>query len=165
MITLDDYGFGPNSSNRLAEAKDPSPVGAVAALETFYYAYNHRDIDVMAAVWSHQELVQLNNPIGGILRGGAEAVALYRGIFAGGLHHEITFTEAVTYNHTTSVIFVGREFGNYSINGQALEPLVIRATRLFTYEIAIGRWVQLHHHRSIEDPDALRSYQNALIRR
>ena len=98
-------------------------------------------------------------------RGGAEAVALYRGIFAGGSHHEITFTEAVTYNHTTSVLFVGREFGNYSINGQALEPLEIRATRLFTYEIAIGRWVQLHHHRSIEDPDALRSYQNALIRR
>ena len=36
MITLDDYGFGPNSSNRLVEAKDPSPVGAGAALETFY---------------------------------------------------------------------------------------------------------------------------------
>ena len=48
----------------------------------------------MAAVWSLQELVQLNNPMGGMLRGGAEAVALYRGIFAGGLHHEITFTGA-----------------------------------------------------------------------
>ena len=51
------------------------------------------------------------------------------------------------------------------MRSHSLERLEIRVTRLFAYEIAIGRWVQLHHHRSTEDPDALRSYQNALTRR
>jgi hypothetical protein len=38
MITLTDYGFGPKSRNQLAAATDPSPSGAVAALESFYCA-------------------------------------------------------------------------------------------------------------------------------
>ncbi len=30
----------------------------MAALETFYYAFNHRDADALRAVWLDDELVQ-----------------------------------------------------------------------------------------------------------
>jgi hypothetical protein len=165
MITLTDYGFGPKSRNQLAAATDPSPSGAVAALESFYCAINQRDIDVMTAVWSHHELAQLNNPVGGILRGGAEAVALYRRIFASETRLEVTFGDAVTYQQPTSVTFAGREVGTYTAPGQAPTPLEIRTSRFFAYDGDAGRWVQLHHHGSIDDPDKLRAYQNAVTPR
>jgi len=162
MITVTDYGFGPQSRNRLAAAADPSPAGAVAALETFYYALNHRDIDAMAAVWSPHELAQLNNPVGGILRGGTQAVALYQRIFDSGTRVQVTFGDAVVYLQPTSAVFAGRETGSYTVAGQAPEPLLIRTSRFFAYSEAIGRWVQLHHHGSIDSPEALRAYQDAV---
>ena len=130
MITLTDYGFGPNARNQIAAAADPSPAGAVAALETFYYALNQRDIEAMAAVWSPDELAQLNNPVGGILRGGAEAVGLYRRIFDSGMRLEVTFGDAVTYQHPTAATFAGREIGTYATPDRPATPLEIRTSRL-----------------------------------
>jgi len=109
MISLTDYGFGPKARNQLPAAADPSPAGAVAALETFYYALNHRDIDAMTAVWSPHELAQLNNPVGGLLRGGPEAVALYARIFDSGTHLEVTFVACrihaqIVYANTCGVV-------------------------------------------------------------
>ena len=163
MITLIDYGFGPHARNRLTQAADPAPAGAVAALETFYYALNHRDIDAMASVWSTDELAQLNNPVGGIQRGGAEAVTLYRRIFASEIRVEVTFGDAVTYQQPTTAVFAGHESGTYAVAGQAPIPLEIRTSRFFSYDDSVGRWVQLHHHGSVDDPDALRAYQRALL--
>lgn len=162
MITLNDYGFGPDARNQLSAAEDPSSAGAVAALETFYYALNQRDIDAMAAVWSHDQLAQLNNPVGGILRGGAEAVALYEQIFDSGMRLEVTFGDAVTYQQPTTAVFAGREIGTYSAAGGPSTPLQIRTSRILGYDEDDGRWVQLHHHGSIDDPDALSAYQNAV---
>ncbi len=130
MITLTDYGFGPNARNQIAAAADPSPAGAVAALETFYYALNQRDIEAMAAVWSPDELAQLNNPVGGILRGGAEAVALYRRIFDSGMRL-VTFGDAVTYQQPTAATFAGREIGTYAAPDRPATPLEIRTSRFF----------------------------------
>ncbi len=162
MITLVDYGFGPHARNQLAAAADPSPAGAVAALETFNYALNQRDIDAMTAVWSHHELAQLNNPVGGILRGGGEAVALYGRIFDSGTRLEVTFGDAVTYQQPTAAVFAGREIGTYAAAGGQPTPLVIRTSRFFGYDDTAGQWVQLHHHGSIDNPDALRAYQSAV---
>jgi hypothetical protein len=162
MISLTDYGFGPKARNQLPAAADPSPAGAVAALETFYYALNHRDIDAMTAVWSPHELAQLNNPVGGLLRGGPEAVALYARIFDSGTHLEVTFGDAVTYQQPTTAVFAGREIGTYSSAGGPATSLEIRTSRVFAYDETAGRWVQLHHHGSIDNPDALRAYQNAV---
>jgi hypothetical protein len=162
IITFTDYGFGPQSRNRINAAADPSPAGAVAALETFYYALNHCDIEAMAAVWSPHELAQLNNPLGGILRGGAEAVGLYQRIFDSTTRVQVTFGDAVSYRQHTSAVFAGRETGSYTVTGQAPRALEIRTSRFFAYSDAIERWVQLHHHGSIDDPDALRAYQRAV---
>lgn len=154
-----DYQFGPNARNRLTEATKPGHDGAVAALETFYYALNNRDLDTLAAVWSQDELAQLNNPVGGILRSGQAVTDLYRKIFGGNLGLQVTFTDAATYRWDNAVVFAGREIGDY--NGpDGKVPLTIRTSRVFGYDG--GRWLQVHHHGSIDRPDELAAYQRAV---
>lgn len=53
----------------MEEAQAPGREGALAALETFYYSLNQKNLDVLVAGWADDPLVQLNNPVGGILRG------------------------------------------------------------------------------------------------
>lgn len=159
MIQLIDFGFGPTARNRLAEACTAGFDGAVAALETFYYALNSADLDVLAAVWSADALAQLNNPVGGILRSGRGIAELYGRIFASGMAVEVTFTDAVTYDFGPSIVFAGRELGSYrDANGHRV-PLAIRTSRVFGWQE--GRWQQFHHHGSIDDPALLAAYQAA----
>jgi ketosteroid isomerase-like protein len=160
-IELVDYRFGPDARKLLAEARDPGRDGAVAALESFYHALNNRDLDTLAAVWSQDELAQLNNPVGGILRSGQAVTDLYRRIFAGSLGLTVTFTDAVTYWWADSVVFAGRELGSYRA-GDKLVPLAIRTTRVFGYDTAAGQWLQVHHHGSIDQADELAAYQRAV---
>ena len=138
--------FGPEARDRRGEADSATLSGAIAALETFYFAFNSGRLDVIAAVWSRDPLAQLNNPLGGVVRGGTAISALYRQIFDSSAR--------------VSVLFVGREHGEFtSADGRALR-LSIRTTRYFVH--ADGRWSQLHHHGSIADPDTLRAYQEAV---
>lgn len=70
--------FGPDSRNRLAETADASARGAEAALESFYYPFHNRDASALRAVWSASPLAQLDNPVGGILRGADAIAGLYQ---------------------------------------------------------------------------------------
>ena len=160
MIELVDYRFGPQARNRLDEATDPGRDGAVAALETFYYALNNRDLDALSAVWSQDDLAQLNNPVGGILRSGQAVTDLYRRIFRGRLGLTVTFTDAVTYWWDGAVVFAGREIGEYNGPDGTRVPLTIRTSRVFGYEAQ--RWLQVHHHGSIDRPEELAAYQKAI---
>lgn len=65
--------------------------------------------------------------------------------------------------HRSGDIFwvVGRERGRLTVNGETLE-LAIRTSRLFRR--VDGRWRQIHHHGSIEDPDMLAAYLAAVRR-
>jgi hypothetical protein len=153
-----DHRFGPQSRNRLTDTENPARDGAIAALETFYYALNNRDLDILSAVWSQHDLAQLNNPVGGILRSGHAITDLYRRIFDGGLGLTVTFTDAATYWWADSVVFAGREIGSYG----AQAPLTIRTTRVFGYD---GHWRQVHHHGSIDQPEELAAYQRAVAGR
>ena len=164
MIELVDDDFGPDSENRLRESGDPGHVGAFAALESFYFALNTADLDVLSAIWSPHRLAQLNNPLGGILRGGADVTELYRGVFAGGLQVQVTFTDAVAYWSPALAVFAGRETGTYQDDDLGDVPLEIRTTRIFGYDEEVGRWLQLHHHGSIDRPEALLAYQLAAER-
>ncbi|AIJ24201.1 hypothetical protein [Amycolatopsis methanolica] len=106
--------FGPDSRNRLEAATTPGIEGALAALETFYFAFNQRDPDVFARVWTQEALAQLNNPLGGILRGGEAISALHDKLFHGPAR--------------VTVIVDGREV-----------PLRTRTSRYFRYGTAAGR--------------------------
>jgi ketosteroid isomerase-like protein len=159
-IEKTEIRFGPDSVNRLAETADPSVRGARAALESFYYAWHHRDADTLRAVWSDDPLAQLDNPVGGILRGGDAIAGLYQQAFAKAADVRVTFGDVIAYHGQGDAVFAGRETGSYATPDGAPTPLEIRTTRYFRY--ADGRWRQYHHHGSIDDPDALRAYQQAI---
>ena len=152
-----DNSFGSASRNRLDEASSLGTDGALAALETFYFAFNNRDLDVFAQVWTSDPLAQLNNPLGSILRGGEAITALYDRVFHGSAQVTVTFGDIVEYAGDTHTLFAGRETGEYKDASGRLVPLSIRTTRYFRYES--GRWAQFHHHGSIDDADALAAYQ------
>ncbi|TVT54205.1 nuclear transport factor 2 family protein [Amycolatopsis cynarae] len=160
MTRLLDLSFGPGSRNRLAETTSPGLDGALAALESFYYAFNHRDLDAFAQVWTKDPLAQLNNPLGGILRGGEPITELYDRVFHGPARVTVTFGDIVEYADDRHAVFAGRETGEYSVGGSPAVPLSIRTSRYFRYDD--GRWSQFHHHGSIDDPAALAAYQSAI---
>ncbi|MGW4592793.1 YybH family protein [Amycolatopsis thermoflava] len=151
--------FGPDSRNRLDVATAPGIEGALAALETFYFAFNQRDSDVFARVWTQDALAQLNNPLGGILRGGEAISALYDKVFHGPARVTVTFGDVVEYAGDGHALFAGRETGSYVVDGREV-PLRIRTSRYFRYED--GRWAQFHHHGSIDDAAELAAYQAAI---
>jgi limonene-1,2-epoxide hydrolase len=133
-----DVSFGPASRNRLDDAESLGIDGALAALEAFYFAFNNRDLDVFAQVWTKDPLAQLNNPLGGILRGGDAINALYDQVFHGPALVTVTFGDIVEYADDTHVLFAGRETGEYTVDGDKAVPLSIRTSRYFRYEG--GRW-------------------------
>lgn len=57
-------------------------------------------------------------------------------------------------------VAVGRERGTFSLGSGAELALAIRTSR--TYVRTAQGWRQLHHHGSIESPELLRDYQNAI---
>jgi ketosteroid isomerase-like protein len=162
MIEKTSISLGPGSRNRLHEASDPSGTGAMAALETFYYTLNNHDLDVLRADWADSPLAQLNNPVGGILRGSDAISGLYGKIFGGAVRVQVTFSDVIAYHGVEHALFAGRETGSYTAAGGGGAPvgLEIRTSRYFRYQD--GRWRQYHHHGSIDDPAALRAYQQAI---
>lgn len=160
MIDKTDIAFGPGSRNRLANAADPGPDGALAALESFYYALNSADLDALREDWSSSPVAQLNNPLGGILRGGEAIVDLYEKVFAGSANVQVTFGDVVAYTGPGHAVFAGRETGTYTTPDGTVTPLSIRTSRYFRYED--GRWQQFHHHGSIDDAGELAAYQKAI---
>jgi ketosteroid isomerase-like protein len=160
MIQQTDPQFGAASRDRLADTADPTADGARAALETFYHALNGRHAGILRADWAAHPLAQLNNPLGGILRGGDAISALYEKIFDGPVKVEVTFGDVVEYLGADHAVFAGRETGTYTGPDGVPESLSIRTTRYFRYDD--GHWRQFHHHGSIDDPAALSAYQAAV---
>ncbi|SDW58255.1 conserved hypothetical protein [Amycolatopsis xylanica] len=160
MIQQATHRYGPDSANRLDAATAHGAEGARAALQTFYYALNSRDGAALAEVWADDPLVQLNNPVGGILRGRDAVAALYDKIFHGPIRVQVTFSDIVEYLDDSHAVFAGAETGSYTTPEGTAVPLRIRTSRYFRFTAA--GWRQYHHHGSIDDPEALRAYQHAV---
>ena len=161
MITRLETAVGRDARERLADAIAAGPDGARAALETFYYAFNQRSLEVFRSVWLDHPLVQLNNPLGDILRGGEQITALYDRVFNGPARVWVEFYDIVEYASPETMVFAGRERGEYA-SGSGVVPLEIRTSRVFRYLGAGSGWRQVHHHGSIDDPDLLRRYREAV---
>lgn len=160
MINYSAKTYGAESRERTDQVERPDFEGARAAVESFYYALNHRDLEALARNWTDDLLAQLNNPLGGILRGGDAIKELYARIFSGTVLVQVTFGDIVEYIGDDHALFAGRETGTYTIPSQEPSTLAIRTSRYFRY--SGGRWRQYHHHGSIDDPELLRAYQHAL---
>jgi SnoaL-like domain len=75
------------------------------------------------------------------------------------LNRQVTFGDVIAHDGQFHVVFAGREVGSHTGVDGTTRPLEARTSRYFRYED--GRWRQYHHHGSIDDPDALRAYQQA----
>jgi ketosteroid isomerase-like protein len=155
--------YGAESRDRRDKMQAHDFDGARAALESFYYALNHQDLEALAYNWTDDALAQLNNPLGGILRGRDAIRDLYDRILSGGVLVQVTFGDIVEYIGEDHALFAGRETGTYTVRRQEPRALAIRTSRYFRY--SGRRWRQYHHHGSIDDPELLRSYQHAITGR
>jgi len=158
-FTLMDRRFGRDAHNLVNETGMQNYEGAVAALETFYYSFNNKDLEIFNKIWTQNCLIQLNNPLGGIIRGINDISNLYRKLFTSNANVWVEFSDIVSYELNDCVVFAGREKGAYS-NAKGTVELNIRTTRIFAY--INGTWGQLHHHGSIDDPELLQKYQAAV---
>lgn len=155
-----DQTFGRDAQNRLDETSLPGIEGAIAALESFYFAFNNGDSDVFRRVWGADPLIRLKNPLGGILDGIDPIATLYDGIFNGPAEVWVEFWDIVAYDlGDSAAVFSGRERGEFT-KGEVTVDLDIRTSRVF--HRVDGRWGQIHHHGSITDTDQLTAYRSAV---
>lgn len=137
-------------------ADSDTPLGALSA---FYRAFNSRNLDLMRQNWHPQECV-LDNPLGGIRRGWDEIEPLYARLFGGSAKVHVVFFDYSLHESAEMFVAAGRERGYFERNEMRIE-LAIRTSR--AYRKMEGRWRQIHHHGSIEDPALLARYQAAVL--
>ncbi|MEQ1559688.1 MAG: nuclear transport factor 2 family protein [Methyloglobulus sp.] len=161
MIKHSQRHYGRTSGNRIDGIREPGITGARLLVESFYYAFNHRDLIVLKQVWAEHDLIQLNNPLGGILRGYEPIAALYSRVFSGTASVWVELDDIVEFETENMIVFAGREYGEFALNNQTL-ALAIRTSRIVQWFGADVGWRQIHHHGSIDDPKLLEAYQQAV---
>lgn len=135
------------------------PRDPVQALRQFYRAFNTRDLAMMAENWLGSETVAMDNPLGGIRRGWGEIRSLYQRLFDGSGRVQVEFHDYTLHVGGEVFYAVGRERGTFEDGGTTI-ALAIRTSRVF--RLLDGRWRQMHHHGSIDDPKLLSAYQQAV---
>jgi ketosteroid isomerase-like protein len=135
------------------ENSDPrKPEGALAE---FYRAFNSRDLALMEQNWAGDEAV-LYHELGGVRHGWTEIKELYeQTLLASPAGVLMTFHDYRIERFSDTFFAVGLERGLLRTPKDVLE-FRIRATRIFGWRN--GRWRQLHHHGSIEEPELLANY-------
>jgi len=130
-------------------------------MESFYFAFNNKNLDVLGKVWANHQLIQLNNPLGGILRGYESIAALYGQVFTGAASVWVELSDIVEFQTEDMIVFAGREAGEFTKNNRTL-PLSIRTSRVVQWFGSDIGWKQVHHHSSIDDSRLLDEYQQAV---
>lgn len=161
MIIYSSNSYGRTAANCINQANKHDIEGARALVESFYYAFNHLNMDVLAQVWANHELIQLNNPLGGILRGYEPIANLYRGIFTGAASVWVELSDIVEYQSNDMVVLAGCEHGEFT-RGEVSVSLSIRTSRIVQWFGPDVGWKQTHHHGSIDDSKLLAEYQQAV---
>lgn len=161
MIATSPHTYGRAAVQRIDIALLPGIEGARALVESFYYAFNQRDMQVFSRVWAKDALIQLNNPLGGILRGYEPIASLYQNLFNGPARVWVELSDIVELQTPEMVVFAGRETGEFS-KGDKIVTLAIRTSRIVQWMgVGVG-WKQTHHHGSIDNPSLLQTYQQAV---
>jgi ketosteroid isomerase-like protein len=130
------------------------------ALVQFYGAFNTRNTQLMSENWAQSEEIAMDNPLGGIKRGWSEIGSVYERIFSGPAEVYVEHFDYTIHEGAEMFYLVGRERGYFRMSGEEI-ALAIRTSRIF--KKIDGRWRQVHHHGSIEDPQVLARYQSAVL--
>ncbi|MDD4882243.1 MAG: nuclear transport factor 2 family protein [Gallionellaceae bacterium] len=145
--------------HHITGAESVEPGTPVEALAEFYRAFNGRDLELMRRNWHPDECV-LDNPLGGILRGWAEIEPLYVRLFGGPARVHVEFYDYTLHEGADLFVAAGRERGTFERGSTRIE-LAIRTSRV--YRKVAARWRQIHHHGSIEEPELLARYREAVL--
>ncbi len=129
------------------------------ALSAFYQAINSRDMELMARNWAQTDEAVMDNPLGGIRRGWNEIRTVYERLFQSAGRYWFEFYDYSYHEAGEMFYVVGRERGEFRM-GDTVLNMAIRTTRLF--RLIDGEWRQVHHHGSIDDPQLLAAYQQAV---
>ena len=129
------------------------------ALAQFYKAFTDRDMAMMQDTWENSEDAVLDNPLGGIRRGWPEIRQVYERIFGSKARVSVEFFDYTLVQEGDVFWAAGRERGTLTTEASTLQ-LAIRTSRVFRRRE--GRWRQVHHHGSIDDPKLLAAYQEAV---
>lgn len=132
------------------------------ALVQFYCAFNSRNMQMMSENWAQSDDIAMDNPLGGIKRGWAEIQLVYERIFSGTAEVYVEYFDYTIHETAEMFYAVGRERGYFRLGEEEIK-LAIRTSRIFRK--VNGRWRQVHHHGSIEDPQLLARYQAAVLDR
>ena len=168
MLAVDLRGVEVRGErDRLAEASAPGIDEARAALETFYYSFNSRSLDLLRQIWADDPLVQLDTPVAGIVRGSAGIAVLYARGFSGPMRVQSVLEDIVAYVTPELVVFAGRERGTYTHDSEheAMSELPeMRTTCICIFRLIAtqGGWRQVYHHVALDDPDQLARFQRAV---
>ncbi|MCB2183125.1 MAG: nuclear transport factor 2 family protein [Desulfobulbaceae bacterium] len=132
------------------------------ALVQFYCAFNSCNMVMMAGNWAQSEDIAMDNPLGGIKRGWPAIRSVYERIFSGPARVYVEYFDYTIHEAGQMFYAVGRERGTFSLADESIE-LAIRTSRIFQKQD--GRWKQVHHHGSIEEPHLLDRYQKAVMKK
>jgi ketosteroid isomerase-like protein len=136
------------------------PASPTSALVQFYRGFNARDIEQVVQNWEQSDVIVMDNPLGGIKRGWREIGAVYRKLFNGPVQVTVEFYDYSIVQDGPMFFAAGRERGELRCGDRQLS-LAIRTSRI--YRRLDGSWRQVHHHGSIDDPELLAAYQNAVL--
>jgi len=161
MMSCSQRAYGRDSVNRIDGIRESGVEGARLLMESFYFAFNNKNLDVLGKVWANHQLIQLNNPLGGILRGYESIAALYGQVFTGPASVWVELSDIVEFQTEDMIVFAGREAGEFTKNNRTL-PLSIRTSRVVQWFGSDIGWKQVHHHGSIDDSRLLDEYQQAV---
>jgi ketosteroid isomerase-like protein len=129
------------------------------ALVQFYCAFNSGDMYMMSENWAQSDYIAMDNPLGGIKRGWSEIRPVYERIFSSPAKVYVEYYDYTLHETAEMFYAVGRERGYFRLGDEEI-ALAIRTSRIF--QKISGRWRQVHHHGSIEDPQLLATYQSAV---
>ncbi len=136
------------------------PSRPLFALQQFYRAFNGRDLMGMAHNWAQCASIAMDNPLGGIKRGWLEIGDVYARLFNGPARVYVEFHDYTLHETQDMFYAVGRERGALALGDDQID-LHIRTSRIF-HKLE-GRWRQVHHHGSIDDPALLQRYQALVL--
>jgi ketosteroid isomerase-like protein len=140
--------------------EDPiDPREPFGALSEFYRAFNQRDLALMQFNWARSDEISMANPFGGIRRGWPDIREGYERLFNGRAAVNVVFQDYTIHRAGDVFYALGREQGELKGDNLSLE-LKVRTSRVF--RLSGGRWRQVHHHGSIDNPELLLRYQAAI---
>lgn len=136
---------------------------AMQALGQFYRALNARDLEMMQQNWDNSAEAAMDNPLGGIKRGWREIRTTYEKLFGSRGTYQFEFYDYTLHEVGDLFYVVGRERGELDVSARPMK-LAIRTSRIFRKDTDT-KWRQVHHHGSIDDPQMLAAYQEAVLGR